>query len=159
MKRIFLSVLAALVTAPALAAGPAKAGAVPDIFNNEPPYIQNQVCGELLAGMARMTADLYGATGQPAMKTAAVMAGTRAMVFIKANATLTADEQAKAKRIAQHLEQKANAKNPAVEPYGYCEARIQRWLKEGVVTLEDVRLTEVEVRTALDRSVKPAGKR
>lgn len=155
MKRIFPLLVALFAAAPALAAHSVKESDLPDIFKKEPPFVQNQICGELMASMARMSADLFAASGQAAMKDAAVMAGTRAMVFIKANATLSADEGARAKRIAEQLERQASAANPVIGAYGFCEARAQRWLKEGVITPADYRMTEGEVRAALDSSVKP----
>lgn len=158
MKRI-LPVLVAMVTAPVLAAGPVKESDLPDIFKKEPPYIQNQVCGELMASMSRLSADLYAATGAPAMKEAAVMAGTRAMVFIKATATLTKAEALRAKHIAEQLEKKASADKPAILPFMFCEARAKRWLAEGVVTPADFKATEADVRTALDQAVRPPVKR
>lgn len=147
----FLAVMMAAV--PALAASPVKEADLPDVFKKEPPYIQNRICGELMASMARMSADLYTASGSAGVREAAVMAGTRAMVFVKANASLSEDERSRAKRIADQLEQSATPGQPAIKPFQFCEERVQRWLKEGVVTAADVQLTEKEVREALDKSV------
>jgi len=159
MKRILpaLLVLVAAAAAPAMAnAGSIKTADLPDIFKNEPPYIQNQVCGELLAGMASLTADLYAAAGLPAVKEAAIMAGTRAMVLVKANAALTDAEQARAKGIAEQLERNASASKPVITPYQFCEERVQRWLTEGVVTPADFKAIEADVRAAIDKATRPA---
>lgn len=161
MKRI-LTVLLAIVAAPVLAAGPVKAPDIPNVLKKEPPYIQNQVCGELMASMARMSADLYAASGAPKMREAAIMAGTRAVVFVKANASVTKDEAVRAKRIADELEASATAKSPAMAALQFCETRAKRWLNEGIVTPTDYQVTETEVRAALDAAVrapaKPAGR-
>jgi hypothetical protein len=157
MKRI-LSILVAFLAAPVLAASPVKESDLPDVLKKEPPFIQNQVCGELMASMARMSADLYAATEAPKMREAAIMAGTRAMVFVKATATLTKDEGARAKRIADQIEQGATPKKPSLAPYLFCEARAARWLKEGVVTPADYQQTEAEVRRALDAALKKTAK-
>lgn len=157
MKRI-LPFLAAMVAAPVLAAAPAKTIDTPADFKNEPPYVQNQVCGEMMANMARMSADLYAKTGLAPMRDAAIMAGTRAMVFVRANASLTAEEGERAKRIADQLERSASADKPAIGALAFCEARATRWMQEGVVTPADVKLAEDSVRTALDQAVKPPAK-
>lgn len=158
MKRI-LPVLVAMVAAPVLAAGPVKESDLPEVFKSEPPYIQNQVCGELMASMSRMSADLYAATGAPVMKNAAIMAGTRAMVFVKATATLTAEEGSRARRIAEQLEKTTSPRKPTVAPIMFCEERATRWLAEGVVTPADMQVTEAEVRAAFDHAVRPVSKR
>jgi hypothetical protein len=156
MKRI-LPILVALLTAPALAAGPVKDADLPDIFKKEPPFIQNQVCGELMAGIARMSANLYLASGNAPMKDAAIMSGTRALLFMKATATLSADEQARAKRIALNIESTRSPTNPAMTPLRFCEDRAKRWMRDGVVTEGDVKLTESEVRAAIN-TLKPLKK-
>ncbi|KVP96892.1 hypothetical protein WJ97_13790 [Burkholderia ubonensis] len=153
MKRILPFLVAMFATVPALAAGPIKEADLPDVFKKEPPYMQNQICGELMARMARMSADLYTASAFPGVREAAVMAGTRAMMFVKANAALSKEERERAERIADQLEKSATPGKPAVAPYQFCEERAQRWLKEGVVAPADVRLTEKEVRDALDKTV------
>lgn len=158
MKRI-LPLLAALVAAPVLAAPPVRESDLPGAFKNEPPYVQNQVCGELMASMSRLSADLYAATGTPGTKTAAIMSGTRALIFIKATANLTKEEALRAKRIAEQLEQKASVDKPAILTMVFCEERAKRWLAEGVVTPADFQVTEKDVRTALDQAVKPPVKR
>ena len=156
MKRT-LPFLVAVVAAPVLAAGPVKDSDLPDVFKKEPAFVQNQVCGELMASMARLSADLYSASGAPKMRDAAIMAGTRAMVFVKATASLTKEESERAARIAAQIEQGASANKPALAPFQFCEARATRWLKEGVVTPADYQVTEAEVRLALDASLqKPA---
>ncbi|KVP17260.1 hypothetical protein WJ84_03235 [Burkholderia ubonensis] len=142
-----------MAAVPALAAGPVKEADLPDIFKNEPPFVQNRICGELMARMARMSADLYTASSLPGVREAAVMAGTRAMMFVQANATLSKDEQERAERIADQLEKSATPGKPAVAPYQFCEERAQRWLKEGVVAPADVQRTEKEVREALNKAV------
>lgn len=156
MKRL-LPFLAALVAFPSFAAAPIKEADLPDIFKKEPPYIQNQVCGELLASMSRMSVDLYKATNNPAMQNAAIMTGTRAIVFVKATATLTKEELAHAKDIAAQMERKANAKNPSINAMFFCEERMKRWIDEGIVTSADMQVTEAEVRKALTAS--PSAKR
>lgn len=152
--RLVLPFLAMMITAvPALAASPVKEADLPDVFKREPPYIQNRICGELMASMARMSADLYSATGSPGVREAAVMAGTRAMVFVKANASLSDEERSRAKHIADQIEQSATPGQPAIKPFQFCEERVQRWLKEGVVTATDAQVTEKEVRAAIDKDV------
>ena len=150
MKRIFPALAAMVCATSALAAGPVKDSTLPDVFTSEPPYVQNRICGELMAGMSRMSADLYSFARTPGLRDAAVMAGTRAMVFIRANADLTADETARAKRIAEQLESQAPKGKPAAGTVSFCEERAKRWLKEGVVTQESFKRTETEVRAALD---------
>ena len=148
-----------MVAAPVLAAGPVKESDLPDAFKKEPPYIQNQICGELMASMSRLSVDLYAASGVPGMKTAAIMSGTRALVFIKATANLTKEEALRAKNIAEQLEKKTSADKPAIRSFQFCEERAKRWLAEGVVTPADFQVTEAEVRAALDQALAPPAKR
>lgn len=162
MKRI-LSILVALVAAPVLAAGPVKESDLPTEFTQEPPFVQNQVCGELMASMARMSVDLYSVEKAPKVREAAITTGTRALVFMKATAALTDEESVRAKRVAQKIEQSASPATPVLAPFQFCEARIARWLKEGVVSAREYQQAESEVRAALDaalqRTAKPSPSR
>lgn len=141
----FLVLLAAALSVPSLAFAEVKEADLPNVFKNEPPYMQNQICGELMADMTRMSAALYKSTNRPAMQEAAIMAGTRAIVFVKANAALSADEKQRARKIADQLD-KQSASKPSDRPVRFCEERVARWLKEGVITPADMKQTEAEVR-------------
>ncbi len=133
-----------------------KESDLPSEFKSEPPYIQNRICGELMASLARMSAGLYSANpNKPKLREAAITTGTRAMVFVKANAALTDEERARARKVAEQIEKSGSAKSPVVLAYAFCEQRAKRWLDEGVVTPEDYRVTEIEVRKALEASEKP----
>jgi hypothetical protein len=156
MKRILSILAATLAPALAVAAAPVKEADLPPIFKNEPAYVQNRICGELLAVTARMSANLYAASRAPGVREAAVMEGTRAVLFIDGTATLTDEEEARAKRIAAQLEPTASSAKPIMTPYVFCEERAQRWQKEGVVAPEAVKAAEADVRAALDRAVAPA---
>lgn len=150
---LLLSLLAASVFAAPAELALVKEGELPTVFRNEPPFIQNRICGELMASMARMSKDLFVATARPAVKDAAILAGARAMLFVKANAALTAEERTRAKRIADQIENSATPAAPAIKPFIFCEQRAQRWIQEGVVTPEDYRELEKEVRVVVDKSV------
>lgn len=114
--------------------------------------MQNRICGELMASLARASADLYAGTNEAIFRQAAILAGTRAMVFVKANAEMTAAEGEHAKRIAEDIEKEITPENPVLPAYQFCEARSQRWLEEGVVTQLDLDVTEQEVREQLDKA-------
>lgn len=158
MKKL-LTLLATLALSSAVLAqstGLVKEADLPAGFKNEPPYIQNRICAELMAGIARMSAGLYAANpGKPKLREAAITTGTRAMVFVKANAALTDEERARAKKVAEQIEKSGSANTPVILAYAFCEQRAKRWLDEGVVTPEDYRVTEIEVRKALEASEKP----
>lgn len=133
-----------------------KESDLPAEFKREPSYIQNRICGELMASLARMSAGLYAANpNKPKLREAAITTGTRAMVFVKANAPLTDEERVRARKVAEQIEKSGSAKSPVVLAYAFCEQRAKRWLDEGVVTPEDYRVTEIEVRKALEASEKP----
>jgi hypothetical protein len=155
MKRTFSFLAAALVatfSAGSAMATPAVTDAtLPPAFREQPAYMQNQICGELLLGMARMSVALYNQSGVKGARDAAAMVGTRAMTFLNANASLSDAEQQKARDIARQIEMSATAANPGAGSYEFCEARAQRWLKEGIVTAADVKQNEAAVRTALDK--------
>lgn len=155
MKRTFLLSVLLATSALASASSAVKESDLPDLFRKESPYIQNRVCAELLASMSRMSADLYSATRKQALYDAAVMSGTRSMVFVKANAQLNNQERLRAKRIAGQIESSASPNSPVIVPYTYCEERFQRWVNEGVVTPKIVLETEREVRSALATVVVP----
>jgi hypothetical protein len=152
MKRILPFFVAMLATAPALAAGPVSVtdANVPAVFSKEPAYMQNQICAELLVGMARMSIGLYIQTGVVGAKEAAVVVGTRALTFQKANASMSDDEKKRAKDLAEQIEKNVTPENPGTVSYQFCEARAQRWMKEGVVSADEVRENEAAVRAALD---------
>jgi hypothetical protein len=155
MKRTLSFLVATLVAT--FSAGSAQAtpavtdATLPQAFRAQPPYMQNQICGELLLGMARMSIALYNQSGVKGAREAAAMVGTRAMTFLKANASLSDAEQQQARDIARQIEMSATPANPGAAPYEFCESRAQRWLKEGIVTAGDVKQNEAEVRTALDQ--------
>ncbi len=151
MKRILFLVVATLASASALAANPVSDANPPDAFRKEPPYMQNQICAELLVGMARMSIGLYAESGFIGAREAAVVVGTRAMTFEKANASMTDDEKKHAKDVAESIEKDVTPKTPGTENYQFCEARAQRWQKEGVVSTDDVKANEAAVRQALDK--------
>jgi hypothetical protein len=159
MKRTlsFLVAMAAVTLAGTFSAGTALAApavtdaALPKAFREQPPYMQNQICGELLLGMTRMSIALYNQSGVKGARDAAAMVGTRAMTFLKANASLSEDEQKRARDIASQIEMSSTPANPGAGPYEFCETRAQRWLKDGVVSAAEVKQHEAEVRTALDR--------
>lgn len=162
MKSLLTVLLALLVSVPAMAAAPdqplVKESELPANFKAEPPYIQNRICGELLASMYRMSVNLWQVSGRPKVKDAALLTGTRAMVFVKANADISKEEAARAKAVADSIEHSATPDSPAIKPYLYCEQRIQRWMKEGVVTPDDYLATEREVRAALELESGPKKK-
>jgi hypothetical protein len=161
MKRILPFLVALLSAAPAFAAPPAPASApatafvdearLPAIFRKEPPYMQNRICGELMVSMARMSASLYEDSGITGAREAAVTVATRGMTFVMANASLTEEEKARAKSIADELEKEATPTNPTILAYKFCEERAERWVTEGVVTPAEVKATEQKVRAALDQ--------
>ena len=153
MKRILTALAAMSVASSALAAGPVKESDLPDVFKNEAPYVQNRICGELMVGMARMSADLYSFSRTPGLRDATVMTGTRALVFVRANAALTDEESARAKSIAAQLESQAPKGKPASGTVAFCEERAKRWIKEGVMTPDEVKKTEIDVRAALDAAL------
>lgn len=141
--------------APVAPAAPVvKLSELPKAFRKAPPYIQNQVCAELMASMYRLSLDLYRASGQEKVKETAALVGTRSMVFVKANADLAEAEKAQAKRIAEAIEQQPSNAAPAMKPFFFCEQRAQRWLAEGVVTQTDYAVTEQEVRQAIAASLR-----
>lgn len=160
MKRSFFLLAGLALTYQALAQVPPSSAAVPPVklselpseFRKAPPYIQNQVCAELMASMYRLSLDLYRGSGQAKVKDAALLVGTRAMLFVKANASLDENEKSQAKRIAERIEGGAAEATPAMKPFFFCEQRVQRWLSEGVVTLTDYQTTEQEVREAIAAS-------
>ncbi len=154
--RIFFLLTALAAVAPVMAKPDAPAMAsvteaeLPAEFRRAEPFIQNQVCGELMMSMTRISKELFDRTGNAQVKEAAVLTGTRAMVFSRANATLTPAELNQARNLARKLEQGVSEQAPTIKPFIYCEQRAQRWLKEGVVTAADYRATEQEVRRSLD---------
>lgn len=165
MKRILPAMLALLAASSAMAAAPTtthsltgavpanpvKVAELPAIFKNEPAYIQNQICGELMASMTRLSADLYEATGQASSREAAILTGMRGVLFVKATASLSDDERTRARNVAEKLENGGSMKQPTILPFRYCEERIQRWVKEGVVTKADVAWAEKETRAVVDK--------
>lgn len=160
MKKLITLLMALWIAAPAMAAPEqplVKESELPAAFRAEPPFIQNRICGELMASMYRMSVNLWQMSGKPKVRDAALLTGTRAMVFVKANANITTEEAARAKAIADKLEQSASPDAPAIKPYLYCEQRVQRWIKEGVVSSADYLATEREVKAALD--LEPAPKK
>jgi hypothetical protein len=150
MKRILPLVVAMLASASALAASPVSDANVPAAFSKEPAYMQNQICAELLVGMTRMSIGLYIQTGVVGAKEAAVVVGTRALTFQKANASMSDDEKKHAKDLAEQIEKNVTPTNPGTASYQFCEARAQRWMKEGVVSADEVKENEAAVRAALD---------
>lgn len=159
--KALLTILLAVMVAPAMAAAPTqplvKESELPAAFRAEPPFIQNRICGELMGSMYRMSVNLWQLSGRPKVRDAALLTGTRAMVFVKANASITKEEAARAKSIAEKLEQSASHDAPAIKPYLYCEQRVQRWIQEGVVSSADYLATEREVKATLD--LEPAPKK
>ncbi len=161
-SRIFFLLTALAAVAPVMAKPDTPAMAtvteaeLPAEFRRAAPFIQNQVCGELMMSMTRVSKNLFEQTGNTKVKEAAVLTGTRAMVFAKANAALTPAERDQARDLARRLEQGVSEQAPSIKPFIYCEQRAQRWLKEGVVTDADYRLAEQDVRRSLDElSAKP----
>lgn len=142
--------------ATASAAPAVKLSELPPEFRKAPPYLQNQVCAELMASMYRLSMDLYRASGREPVKETAILVGTRAMVFVKATASLSDEEKAQAKRIAEAIERQPSDAAPAMKAFFFCEQRAQRWLAEGVVTPTDYQVTEQEVRRAVAPAPKPS---
>ncbi|HDR9103671.1 hypothetical protein [Paraburkholderia sp. A3RO-2L] len=141
----------ALLSTPIIAAAAGSGPAVPQALKAEPPYVQNRVCSELFASMTRMSINLYHVAHAPALKEAAYRSGINSIVFVAENASMTDAEKAHAKQLADKIEHTASAQHPVIEAYQFCEARAERWMKEGIVSREDVEQITKKVHESVDK--------
>jgi hypothetical protein len=151
MTRIRTLLCLALLSTPLLAGAADNGTAVPEALKAEPPYVQNRVCSELFASMTRMSVNLYHVAHAPALKEAAYKSGVNSIVFVAENAAMTDAEKAHAKQLADQIEHSASAKHPVIEAYQFCEARAERWIKDGIVSKDDVEQITKKVHESVDK--------